>query len=74
MQGREPAKSILELAVEEAEALIETQGQSGAPEVTTGDPVNVPPAEQNAAGGVEQLPNVPSDTPSEPPTRGKRGG
>lgn len=76
-QGREPATSIFDVGEptnDGVETLTDVQGQGGAPEVTTGDPVNVPPAEQDAAGGVEQLPDVPSDAPAEPPARGKKGG
>lgn len=72
-QGREPATSMIDVVeppANEQQTLTETQGQGGAPEVTTGDPVNVPPVEQAASGEVEQLPEV----PSEPPTRGKKGG
>lgn len=66
-QGREPAASIfdvIEASGDGAEILTETQGQDGAAEVTTGDPVNEPPAnEQEASGNVEVLPEVP-DKPS----------
>lgn len=65
-QGREPAKSMAEMAAEASEALIETMGEDGAPEVTNGDPVNVSPADaQSASGELEKLPEVP---------KGKKGG
>lgn len=64
-QGREPATSIFdEVEVEtinpDPATLTETSRQDDAPVVTSGEPVIVPPAEQDASGNAEALPEVPA--------------
>lgn len=64
-QGREPATSIFdEVEIEttnpDPATLTETSGQDGALVVTSGEPVIVPPDQQEASGNAEALPEVPA--------------
>lgn len=72
-QGREPAKSIAEIAAEASETLIETMGEDGAALVTPSDP-GTPPVvnEQETSGNTEVLPEVPAAL--EKPSKSGKGG
>lgn len=86
-QGREPAASIfdeVETTNPDPATLTVTSGLDGAPAITSGEPVIVPPDQQATAGELVQLPEVPTKpsgegeglpeipaTPAKPSVKGK---